>query len=184
MSHRSRVTSIAALGALIALGAQAQDKCSAKGSLAGKSFTLSHCAAAFYADEHSVTLWFDEKPIAPKEAEDFQTSAYAPDKRRLIQLAFCPGGGKATADAKAVKTVELRIDDGQSPLLDQQWTFKLPADKGLKIERLSGKLEPGGTLAGRITGQRTSDGQPYSWEIDFEMKLPAKSAAAGPTCGS
>jgi hypothetical protein len=185
MSRWFKVAATAALGALlglIALSAQAEDRCSAKGVLAGKSYAMSSCAAAYFEDQHSVTLWFDEKPISAKEAEEFRLSAYAPQKRRLLQIAFCPGGGKATPDPKAVKAVDMRIDDGQSVLLDRQWLFELPKDKNLKIERLAGNLELGGTLSGRITGQRTSDGQPYSWEIDFAVKLPAKGAAAGLSC--
>ncbi|MGE5232856.1 MAG: hypothetical protein ACM3OB_02005 [Acidobacteriota bacterium] len=164
---------------MVAFGAQAQDKCSVKGVLAGKSFAMGNCAVAYFDGEQAVTLWFDEKPIAPQDAEKFQASSDAPENRRLIQLAFCPGGGEVVADAKAVKSVEMLIQAGG--LLDRQWVFHLPADAGLKIERLSGKLELGGRLAGRITGQRESEGA-YSWEIDFDVKLPAKGALAGPGC--
>jgi hypothetical protein len=185
MSQWSRVVSIAALGALVTLAAQAQDKCSVKGVIGGRSVAMSACAAAYYEDEHGVTLWFDAKPIAAADAEAFQSSSYAPSNgHTLFQIAFCPGGGKATPDAKAVKSIELRIDDAQSPLLGQQWVFALPKDAGMKIEGLSGKLELGGTLSGHITGQRSADGKPYSWDIDFQIKLPTKSAAAGPSCSS
>jgi hypothetical protein len=40
----------------------------------------------------------------------------------------------------------------------------------------------GGTLSGRITGALASDGKKFAWEIDFEMILPEKFAAAGPGC--
>jgi hypothetical protein len=53
----------------------------------------------------------------------------------------------------------------------------------LKIEKLSGDLKSGGRLAGKITGSKNVDQAPYSWDIDFDLALPAKGAAAGPGCG-
>jgi len=181
----ARSIALTALGVFVALGAQGQDRCTVKSVIAGRSVAMSACAVAYYESEHGVTLWFDAKPIAAADAEQFHVSSNAPSKgHTLLQLSFCPGGGKATPDPKAVKSVELRIDDAESPLAGQQWVFDLPADSRLKVERLAGKLEPGGTLGGRITGQRTADGKPYSLVIDFQVKLPAQSAAAGPSCGS
>ena len=54
----------------------------------------------------------------------------------------------------------------------------------LKIEKLSGERKPGGKLTGRITGGKLSDGLKYSWEADFDLRLPAKSAFGGVSCGS
>jgi len=54
----------------------------------------------------------------------------------------------------------------------------------LKIEKLSGDLKIGGRLAGKITGAKKEGEQPYSWDVDFDLALPAKAAAAGPSCGS
>jgi hypothetical protein len=62
--------------------------------------------------------------------------------------------------------------------------FDLPKDKELKIEKLSGDLKPGGRLSGRMKGSKKSDGLDYSWDFDFDLRLPGKSAAAGPACGS
>ena len=61
--------------------------------------------------------------------------------------------------------------------------FDLPADKGLTIQKLSGNLKLGGRLVGKITGSKKSDGLDYSWDIVFDLALPAKAAAAGPSCG-
>ena len=44
-------------------------------------------------------------------------------------------------------------------------------------------LAAGGKLAGRVTGKDANDSS-YSWEVDFDLTLPAKGAAAGPGCGS
>jgi hypothetical protein len=66
------------------------------------------------------------------------------------------------------------------PMLGRQWVMHLPKEKQLKIEKVSGDLKLGGTLAGRVTGGKRSDGLPYSWEIEFALPLPAKSAASGP----
>ena len=54
----------------------------------------------------------------------------------------------------------------------------------MKIEKLSGDLKIGGRLAGKITGAKKEGEQPYSWDVDFDLALPAKAAAAGPSCGS
>ncbi len=39
-------------------------------------------------------------------------------------------------------------------------------------------------MAGRISGGRMSDGKKYSWNADFDMKLPAGAAFAGQGCGN
>jgi len=184
MPLRSRILAAVLIAGLPAIAAQAQQKCTAKGVLGGKSFSMTSCAVSYYDDQHSVTIWLDEQAISAAEAESFRVSAYAPEKGRLIQLAFCPGGGKPTPDPRAVKSVGMRVEDNRSPLLGRQWVFELPQDPALKVERLSGDLKLGGSLAGRITGKKTSDGLPYSWEIEFELALPAKDASAGLGCGS
>ena len=62
--------------------------------------------------------------------------------------------------------------------------FHLPVDKAnLKIEKLSGDLKTGGRLAGKITGAKKEGERPYSWDVDFDVALPEKGAAAGPGCG-
>jgi hypothetical protein len=77
------------------------------------------------------------------------------------------------------------IDVAGSPLLGRNWVFELPKEKDiLKIEKLSGELKPGGRLTGRITGGKLSDDLKYSWEADFNLHLPAKSAFGGLSCGS
>jgi hypothetical protein len=54
----------------------------------------------------------------------------------------------------------------------------------IQVEKVSGELKPGGRLTGRITGGKLSDGLKYSWEADFNLHLPAKSAFGGVSCGS
>jgi hypothetical protein len=104
--------------------------------------------------------------------------------RTMLSLAFCPGDGKATPSAAAVKSVEI-VANQPTPGAWQSFVFHLPADKAnLKIEKLSGDLKIGGRLAGKITGAKKEGEQPYSWDVDFDLALPAKAAAAGPSCGS
>ena len=43
---------------------------------------------------------------------------------------------------------------------------------------MAGEIKPGGTLTGRIVGQRAKT----SWTLDFDMNLPTKDAAAGIGC--
>ncbi len=167
--------------------AAAQDKCLAKGSMGGKTFTMTHCAAAVY--DGAVALWFSEAPISAEEVGTFHLSSYpqqrGPDhkERTMIGLSFCPGGGKELASPAAVKTVEMQVGHASSPMLSQQWLFKLPGDKDLKFEKLSGEIKPGGKLSGRITGKKTTDQQQaYSWSIDFDLRLPEKTAGAGFSC--
>ncbi len=180
---------VGALALGFAAQVQAQQKCSAKGVMGGKKFSMTHCAVAFYDSEKSVTLWFAEEPISAEEAKAFEWNSYPPDKdaggkkRTKLHLSFCPGGGNPAPSAAAVKFVELGMDHAESPMLGRQWVFDLPKDKELKIENLSGELKLGGRLAGRMTGAKSSDGLPYSWQIDFDLKLPEKAAAAGTGCG-
>ena len=169
-----------------AKGAPAQHNCSATGVIGGEKFALSNCAVALLDDEHSVTLWFNDSPITPKEAEEFQNSAYAKSskdgrERTMLLVAFCPGGGKTAAAPAAIRSIDLGINHAKAPMLGAQWVVKPP--KEFKVHQISGNIEPGGRLAGKITGSRTSDGRPYSWDLQFDVKLPEKSAASGVMCG-
>jgi hypothetical protein len=178
---------------LLALAAPAfaEDKCSVKAVIAGKPVAMKYCAVALYDSENSVTLAFSDTAFASKEIEAFQESSEMPDKdaagkpRTMIHFAFCPGGGKLVMSPAAVKLVEMRVNVASSAFLGFQNTFELPKEKSVvNIEKLSGDLKLGGKIAGRITGGRTSDGQKYSWEADFDMKLPAKSSMGGQGCGN
>jgi len=171
-----------------ALAARGEDSCLVKATFGGKAVTLKHCAAATY-DEKGVTLFFNEDPIPAEEAAAFQWNSYPKEKdasgkpRTMMTLGFCPGGAGGAPSPGAVKSVEMSVGHSSSPMLGRQWVFDLPADKGLTIQKLSGNLKLGGRLAGKITGSKKSDGLDYSWDIVFDLALPAKAAAAGPSCG-
>jgi len=191
--HRSRAAKrggllVSALGlAALAATAHGQSKCTATGVMAGEKFSLSHCAVAFLVEPYrSVTLWFNESPIAPQEAEAFQASAYPSalkdgKPRTMVVAAFCPGGGQAKASAGAVKSMDVGFTHGKSPMAGAQWLIEAPKD--FKVERISGEVRPGGKLSGRITGGRSSDGRPYAWDFTFDVTLPANEAASGIGCG-
>ncbi len=172
---------------LVASAASAADKCVAKANIAGKSVVLKNCAVAVY-DNAGVTLWFTDAPISAAELSTFQLNSDAKTThadnrmRTMLSLAFCPGGGKATASAAAVKSVEI-VANEPTPGAWQSFVFTLPGDKAnLKVEKLSGDLKAGGRLAGRITGAKKEGERPYSWDVDFDVALPEKGAAAGPGC--
>lgn len=174
---------------LAAPAARAADKCVAKATIGGKAVMLKSCAVAFYEGANSVTIWLTENPISVDELSTFQLNSdakttYADNRMRtMLSLAFCPGDGKATPSAAAVKSVEI-VANQPTPGAWQSFVFHLPADKAnLKVEKLSGDLKTGGRLAGKITGAKKEGEQPYSWDIDFDLALPAKAAAAGPGCG-
>ena len=168
----------------------AADTCTVKAVLAGKPVTMTHCAAAVYEDQHSVTLYFSDAPFTAAELDAFHVSSYAKDEnadgkpRTMMHFAFCPGGGKPAANAAAVKSVETSVNLADSVMASRQWVFELPRDTGnLKFEKLAGNIVAGGTISGRITGGKVSDASKYSWQADFAFTLPAKSAAAGLACG-
>jgi len=167
--------------------AHAQSKCTATGVMAGEKFSLSHCAVAFLVDpQPSVTIWFNESPIAPPELEAFRASAYPNalkdgKPRTMVVAAFCPGGGQAKAAAGAVKSMDLGLTHAKSAMAGAQWLIE--ADKDFQVERISGDVRPGGMLSGRITGARSSDGRPYTWDFTFDVTLPANEAASGVGCG-
>lgn len=157
-----------------------QDSCSARGTLEGDAFTATHCAVALYGDQHSVAIWFNEQPIGADEVDGFALSAYAKAdpggrQRTLLQVMFCPGGGKDVASAAAVKAIDLNTNHAKSPLDGVQWSLA-PAD--FKVEKLEGTLAPGGVLAGRISGHKGKT----TFVLDFDLALPQKDAAAGMTC--
>jgi hypothetical protein len=190
MNNTSRILVLAFLLALSS-SAFAEDKCNVKAVLGGKPVTMKHCAAAVFEDQHSVTLYFSDTPFTAKEVDSFHVSSYATDKneagkpRTMMHFAFCPGGSKPAASAAAVKSVETSVNSADKVMVGRQWVFKLPEDKeSLKFEKLTGNIVPGGTISGRITGGKVSDGSKYSWEADFDFTLPAKDAAAGPGCGN
>jgi hypothetical protein len=162
--------------------AQAPDKCSATGALEGEKFAATHCAVSLYGDQHSVAIWFNEDPILPAESEAFQLSSYADGakggkQRTLVQIMFCPGGGSGTASAAAVKSIDLNTNHAKSPLASVQWVVDAPKD--FKVEKLAGEVKPGGRLTGKIVGGRSKT----TWNLDFDVTLPAKDAAAGMSCG-
>jgi hypothetical protein len=169
-----------------ATAAHAQDKCAATGTMASEIFALAHCAASYFGDTKSVTLWINDAPIDGAEQGAFQASAYADSTkagraRTMIIAAFCPGGGKAEASAAAVKSIDLGLSHARSAMAGAQWVLEAPRD--FKVETLSGQVRPGGRLAGRIAGSRTSDGRPYAWDLSFDVTLPAGEAASGVVCG-
>lgn len=171
----------AATSAISAASAQAPDKCSASGTMEGEKFTAGNCAIALYGDQHSVAIWFGEDPISSAEKESFQLSSYAESakggkQRTMVQIMFCPGGGSATASAAAVKSIDLNTNHARAPLAGVQWVVEAPKD--FKVERLAGEVAPGGRLTGKIVGGRGKT----TWNLEFDVTLPAKDAAAGMTC--
>lgn len=171
----------------LAGSAEAGSTCSATGVMAGQSFALQHCAAAVMPGDNSVTIWFNEKEITSAEREMFAMSAYASSyhdggERTMFMVAFCPGGGATTASPQAVTKLQLDMSHARAPLASATWL--LNDRKEFKVERLEGEAVPGGRLAGRITGQRSSDGRPYRFDLTFDLQLPTQEAAAGITCGS
>jgi hypothetical protein len=176
---------LAAIGLLAsAAPAQAAGTCSASGVMAGESFSLAHCAAAFLPGENSVTLWFNEQPISPDEQATFEMSAYALNiangrERTMVLVAFCPGGGATTASAGGVKSIDMGLSHAKSAMAGRQWVLGAPQD--FKVEQIAGEVVPGGKLSGRITGKRASEG-PYTWDLKFDVTLPTQEAASGVTC--
>jgi hypothetical protein len=87
--------------------------------------------------------------------------------------------------AMTMKYCAVSLYDSEHSVLGFQNVYDLPKDKAVvNIEKLSGVLKLGGNLAGRITGGRMADGKKYSWEADFDMKLPATAAFGGQGCGN
>jgi hypothetical protein len=190
---KSTRTVVVLAGLILAFSAKAAsaDSCRVKAVLGGKPVTMTHCAVAVYEDQHSVTLWFSDSPFTPDEVEAFHLNSYAKDKdeagkqRTMMHMAFCPGGGKPEANPAAVRSVELGVNHASSFMISRQWVFELPKEKeSLKFEKLAGAIDPGGKVSGHATGGKTSDEQKYSWDVTFDLTLPAKSAAAGPGCGN
>jgi len=175
----------------VAAGVRADDKCLARGNMGDKPFSMAHCAISYYDGQHSVTIWFSQAPIPPAETKSFQISSYASPRdangksRTQMHLGFCPGGGGAVARPEAVKSVEIGLDSGDSPMLSRQWVLDPTQDKHIRFEKLSGDLKPGGRLAGRVTGGKTKDEDTqaaYSWQIEFDLRLPENAAASGMGC--
>jgi hypothetical protein len=149
--------------------------------MGGERFTATNCVASLYGDQHSVAIWFNEDAITPQEAESFRTSSYASgDKggkqRTMAIIMFCPGGGKETASAAAVKSIDLNTNHARSPMAGIQRVVQAPRD--FKVEKMTGEVKPGGALSGKIAGNLDKT----TFTFDFELNLPAKDAAAGMSC--
>jgi Sel1 repeat-containing protein len=170
-----------ASGATAAASAPLKTRCSATGSMGGERFAATNCVASLYDDAHSVAIWFNEDAITPQETESFQTSSYADGakggkQRTMVIIMFCPGGRGPTASAAAVKAIDLNTNHAKSPLAGVQWVVEAPKD--FKVEKMNGEIKPGALLSGKIVGSRGKT----SWNLDFDIILPAKDAAAGMTC--
>ena len=176
---------VLAIMAGAAAGASAQNKCTAKGQMAGNAFNLAHCEVAFYEGGPGVTIWFSSTPITAEERDFFQISSSA-DRfkkgRTMVSLFFCPGGGTAVASPKAAKNVELGFK--HATVLDlgpqDQWVFDPAKDKQIKFETLTGDLKKGGKLSGKVTG--AIPGKKFDWDLQFDLVLPQRAAGAGPGC--
>jgi hypothetical protein len=167
--------------AAAAATAPVKTRCSATGSMGGERFTASNCVASLYGDQHSVAIWFNEDAITPQEAESFRTSSYADatkggKQRTMAIIMFCPGGGKETASAAAVKSIDLNTNHAKSPMAGIQRVVQAPKD--FKVEKMTGEVKPGGALSGKIAGNLDKT----TFTFDFELNLPAKEAAAGMGC--
>jgi TPR repeat protein len=171
-----------AAGATTAASAPVKTRCSASGTMGGEKFAATNCVVSLYGDQHSVAIWFNEDPIAPAEAENFQMSSYADGakggkQRTMAIIMFCPGGGKETASTAGVKSIDLNTNHAKSPMAGIQRVVEAPKD--FKVEKMSGDIKPGGTLSGKMVGNLDKT----AFTFDFELNLPAKEAAAGMSCG-
>ncbi len=164
---------------------QAQNKCSATGLMGGEKFAANYCEAALLEDEHSITLWFNEISIGSQEKENFHLAAYASSikdgkERTMLLVAFCPGGGKPAASPDSIKSISMEMTHAKSPLAGRTWV--LEPSKDLKIEKMIGDIKPNGNIIGKMGINLTSGGLPYSFILEFDVKLPANSAASGVAC--
>jgi hypothetical protein len=169
-------------GPVAAASARTKDRCSATGRMDGQPFSATHCAVSRYGDQNSVAIWFNEEPIGADEVESFRVSSYADGSkggkpRTMLQIMFCPGGGKPTASAAAVTSIDLNTSHAKAPLAGVQTVVEAPRD--YKVDRMSGEIGPGRVLSGKIVGSRGKT----SWNLDFELTLPDSDAAAGMSCG-
>jgi hypothetical protein len=182
--HRSHsLALVAALAVFPVAGASAEDRCLARGKMQDQSFELRHCAVAMY-DNASVTIWLTEKPLPAETVDTFHLNSYADLKGTAMSVALCPGGGKPAVNPKAVGDVAFDVNHAASPMVSQSFLFPAKTSRDLKIEKLTGELKPGGKLAGKMKVDTKLDrGQAYSWELEFDVTLPAKNAAAGMGCG-
>ena len=175
-----------ALAALLtgaAARVSAEDRCLARGKMQDQTFELRQCAVAMY-DNASVTIWLTEKPLPADKVDTFHLNSYADLKGTSMSVALCPGGGKPVVDPKAVGDVAFDVSHAASPMVAQSFLFPAKTSKDLKIEKLTGELKPGGKLAGKMKVSTKLDrGQAYSWDLEFDVTLPAKNAAAGMGCG-
>jgi TPR repeat protein len=158
------------------------DQCVVTGMMEGEKFATTHCTVSLYGDQHSVAIWFNEDPVTPAEAQNFQTSSYAGDskdgkRRTMLTIMFCPGGGEATAAPAAVKAIDFNTSNATSALAGVQWSLAAPKD--FKVDKMAGDLKPGGVLTGKISGSRART----TFAIDFDVTLPSMDAAAGMRCG-
>ena len=129
----SAAASVSTGSATAAPAAPVKTRCSATGTMGGEKFAASNCVASLYGDAHSVAIWFNEDPITPAEAESFQLSSYAQaakggKQRTMAIIMFCPGGGKATASASAVKSIDLNTNHARSPMAGIQRVVEAPKD--------------------------------------------------------
>jgi hypothetical protein len=177
-------TTIAAAGSGTgtAKAATVKTRCAASGTMAGEKFRLAHCAVSLMQDQRSVAIWFNDSPIDTAEADEFALSSYAKDTkagkpRTLVQVMFCPSGGAiAPASPAALKKIDFNSAHARAPLAGLQNLLEAPKD--FQVEKMSGTVEPGGVLSGRILGKHGN----AAWTLDFEVLLPAKDAAAGLVC--
>jgi hypothetical protein len=183
---RHRLSCLAALAACASLAATSADAtCTGQLTVNGRMHALSHCTLAVMpGDNTSVTLLASADPITADEASGFALSAYSPltqkngTPRSGLVLSFCAGG--KSADPGAARRFQTSISVQSEPLLGRERA--LPDAQGqVRIVRLTGTLERGGTLAGALEG-RLSDSDRYAFRLEWSLPIPAQDAASGISC--
>ena len=171
----------------VATAVSAQNKCVATGQMGGQAFSLAYCEVAYYEGSNGITIWFSSTPITAEERDFFQTSSSADRFRKgrsMVHLAFCPGGGSAVPSPKTAKSVEIGFRHATVVSLgpQDQWVLEPATDKQIKIESLAGELKRGGKLSGKITGAIAGAKPAFTWDLQFDLALPQRTAGAGPGC--
>lgn len=158
------------------LAATGSDTCSAKGTMEGEAFAVSHCVVA-RGSNNDVAIWFNEGEISWAEQNDYQASSYIEDHQRtLVTIEFCPGGGEAVASPEGVRSIALHTSNSKTREAGVRWTIQAPKD--FTVEKMEGTLTSGKRLAGKIVSKRSKT----ELDLTFDLTLPEKESGSSLTC--
>ena len=137
-------------------GAPARNRCSAAGRMEGEKFAAGHCAVSLYGDQHSVAIWFNEEPITPEEAKNFQVSSYASGIKggKLVQCCrSCSARAEGSRPPPPLRATSIDLNTNHANARSPACRRSSRCRRTSRSKKMAGEIRPGAPLSAGIVGK-------------------------------